>query len=157
MTFAEKMTPQRHTGFSWNLGGLLGSALGCSAWIALTPFVTGWHTTGVLFALGCVAVILLAVPILWSMRMKIEALRGMFIFLVVAFVATCGFLLFAYYAALPLLTSLPSSEQSAAADCFWILLLFPALALLFWVIGRSNRTNSEQGGAGQPATRSESK
>lgn len=57
------MTPQRHTGFSWNLGGLLGSAFGCSAWIALTPFVTGWHTTGVLIALGCVAMILLAVPI----------------------------------------------------------------------------------------------
>lgn len=107
--------------------------------MALTPFVAGWHFAGTVAALGCVIVILLAVPILWTVRTKIEALQGMFIFLAVAFVATFSFLLSAYFMRLPLLASWPPAVHANASNCFWILLLFPTLALFFWFVGRPNR------------------
>jgi hypothetical protein len=146
------MTTQTHSRFSWNLGGFLGSAIGCSAWIILTPFVAGWHSIGVVSALGCAAIILLAVPVLWRMREKIEPLKGMMIFLMVAFLATTSFLLIGHFMRLPILASWPPPQQAAALNYFWILLLFPALALLFWFIGRPTKSNSEQGSAHQSTT-----
>lgn len=142
------MTTQQPARFSWNLGGLLGSAVGSSSWIALTPFIADWHTAGILIALGCAALILLAVPILWNLRMKIEPLQGILILLTVAFVSTFLFLLSAHIMRLPLLASWQPTKLADASNFFWILLFFPLLALIFWLIGRPKRTNSEQGGAG---------
>lgn len=140
------MKEPRRGRFSWNLGGLIGSAVGCSAWMALTPFLAARDLKGIIVALGCVMVILLAVPVLWSMRAGIEALRGIFILLAVAFVATLSFLLFAHFMSLPLLASWPPSRPAEASNFFWILLLYPALVLVFGFINRSGRKPSgEQG------------
>jgi FtsH-binding integral membrane protein len=136
------MKTQQNTGFCWNFWGLLGSALGCSAWMVLMPFIAGWHVTGIASALVCVIVILAAVPILWRMKENIKALQGMYIFLAIAFLATCSFLLIAHFMRLPMLVSWPPPASIEASKCFWILLLFPALALLFCIVDKSNKIKS---------------
>lgn len=90
--------------------------------------------------------ILLTVPILWSMRTKLKALQGMFIFLAVAFVATFSFLLSAHFMGLPLAASWSPLKLANASGYFWFPLLFPILALFFWF---RSRLISEQGRGSQ--------
>jgi hypothetical protein len=78
------------------------------------------------------------------MRAKIEALQGMLVFLAVAFLATSGFILSAHLMKLPLLVSWPPAKSADASSYWWILSLFPLLALYFWFINQSTRANSEQ-------------
>lgn len=144
------MRTKAQSGFSWNLGGLLGAAVGCSAWMVLTPFVASWPPAGRIAAIGCALLILGAVPALWRMRVWVGALQGMYLFLAVAFVGTSGFLLCAHFMKLPLLVSWPPPETGSAFACLWILLIFPALALLLWGVDRGMRTKSEEGAAPKP-------
>ncbi len=140
-------THQQH-GLSWNLGGLLGSAAGCSTWMILTPFATGWSFVGIAVALACAISILATVPILWRVKTNLRALRGLHILLSVAFLATLAFLLYAHFTELPILASWPPTITSNASDYFWALLIFPALGMLFWFIDQQNNKESEQGGDG---------
>lgn len=131
------MTTQRQSRFSWNLGGLIGSAVGYSAWMALTPFLANWHVSGIVAALLCVVLILMAVPILWQMRAKIEPLSGILILLAAAFTSMSCFLLIAHFTGLPVIAGLPPYDMVKASDFFWALLIFPALGTLFWFMDRS--------------------
>jgi len=89
--------------------------------MALTPFVAGWHVPGVVAALCCVSVILLAVPILWRSREKVTPLKGMMIFLAIAFIATASFLLISHIMSLPILASWPPSQEDRVS--LWFILV----------------------------------
>lgn len=78
--------------YTWNLGALVGSAVGCSAWMAIIAFAQSWQTTAMIAALACPLVILLAVPLLWWNQSKMSALTGTFCLLAIAFAATIIFL-----------------------------------------------------------------
>jgi len=134
--------------FSWNLGGLIGSAVGFSSWMAITPFWADWDAVGIVAALVCVVLILITVPVLWRMRAKIDAFRGIIVLLVVAFISSSIFLASAHLMNLTVLTSWPP-RLASASECLWGLLVFPALGVLFWLINQRTKTKErEQVGAG---------
>ncbi|MFT4175543.1 MAG: hypothetical protein QM627_02700 [Luteolibacter sp.] len=137
--FAKEMNiSKQHSRFSWNFVGLLGSALGFSTWMVLTAFVADWHLLGVVIAFACVTLILIPALILWRMRGKIEAFRGIIFLLAIAFISNGIFLASAHSMGLTMLTSWPSPRFASAAEWVWQLLLFPALGVLFWIINKSN-------------------
>ena len=138
------MKTTQHNGLSWNLGGLLGISMGCSAWMASTPFWPGWHIMGVSVALLCVGVILIMVPLLWRMRSEIGALAGINILLAVTFVSNSIFLVGAHFMGLAVLSSWPPPRFASALESSWGLLLFPALGLLFWFLDHHTKNKSEQ-------------
>ena len=124
---------------SWTFGGLVGSAVGCSAWMVLIPFVADWNLAGTAIALICAIAILLTIPVLWKIREKVDALQGMFILLTVAFLSTLGLLLYAYFMRLPLSNFWLPTKQVANLSYFWVLLIYPAIALFSWINNRSNK------------------
>ena len=127
------------SGLTWNLQGLIGSAFGGGAWMALTPFLASWPTPGILVAWVLLLALLIAVPALWSRRANWSALKGLSILLAITFGINLSFLLYAHFMSLPLVASWPPLSLSPASNFFPILLIFPALALLFCLLNQSSK------------------
>ena len=140
----KKMKAHAPSRFSWNLGGLIGSALGCSAWMVASAVASKWPPFGVVTSIVCAAAIWITVPQLWRQRPRLTALAGVFIFLTVAFLSTLVLLAVAHMNSFELVVSWPPLRFADAASCYWILILFPALALLFLALECFPPNTSEQ-------------
>ncbi|WP_411825558.1 hypothetical protein [Luteolibacter sp. AS25] len=144
------ITHKKDTRFS-GFGALLGSTLGFSGWMVLTPFVAGWHIAGIAAGLGWVLLILLSLPLLWRRRKVIGQFRMQMLQLTVAFMATGGFLLTAHRMRLPLPRSWPPLVTTDAAGCAWILLLFPLLGVPVWLNHRQVKKHASPSPSPSPS------
>jgi hypothetical protein len=139
--------------FSWNAGGIAGSALGLSFWMPATAFASGWPWIGIVVALATASCILISAYLLWRSRQRISAFRGLMILLAVGFLATLLFFAMAGLLDLSLVYGWPGGKRGSPLSFAWMLLLYPMLAAWFWFLnhGASSR---EPGAApnGGPAT-----
>jgi hypothetical protein len=124
----KKSVKSQNNRFTWNLGALVGSAVGCSAWMAIIPFTQSWQTSVMVAALACPLGILLAVPLLWWNRSKMSALTGIYCLLVIAFAATMVFLF----------TGNRTGFFPWQAGHIRMVLIYPVMVLGFYLLGRRN-------------------
>ncbi len=125
--------------FHWNLGGLLGCALGTSAWMVVTPLASGWPLEGTIGSLLAAALIFATALVLWSKRDRIAALTGVLILLGTALVVTTAWLLLAHGQGLGIISKWPGGTSLPALSLLWVLLLYPALAAWFLFLDKARR------------------
>jgi hypothetical protein len=154
-TFAvRKMSTTTTDRFSWNAGGLAGTAVGASLWMPATALASGWPAIGVAAAFAMAFLILVSACVLWWSRQRVSAFGGLMVLLAVGFVATLLFLVAAQVLDLSLLDGWPGGKRGSPRSYAWVLLLYPVLASWFWLQNRQTG-NSEPGAApnGGPAMR----
>ena len=137
------MTKQQQLG---TFGGLVGAALGGTAWMAITPFAARWSVSGKILALACVAAVWLTLPVLWRLRCRLRPMQSAQVLLSVTFLATLTFLAVAHHMQLPLLRSWPPPVYAEAAGYFGMLLIFPVLAAFTWYVDRRQQEIGASGG-----------
>lgn len=141
------MSASISTRFSWNAGALAGSAIGASLWMPVAAFASGWPTKGVALALTTASVILFSAFLLWRLRQEISAFGGLLILLAVGFLATGSFFVAAQVLDLSLVDRWRGGKASSPLSYAWVLLIYPALAIWFWVLER-RASNSEPSSGG---------
>jgi hypothetical protein len=134
-------TPHR---FCWNAGGIAGCAVGASFWMPATAFASGWPRIGIAAALASASLILISAYVLWRLRQRISAFRGVMILLAVGFSATLLFFAAGHVLDLSLVDGWPGGKRGAPLSYVWVLLLYPALAAWFWFQNRQ-ASSSEPG------------
>jgi hypothetical protein len=128
--------------FSWNAGAMAGTAVGASLWMPATALASGWPVIGIAVALATACLILISAYLLWRLRQRISAFRGLMILLAIGFSATLLFFAAAHVLDLSLVDGWPGGKRGSALSYSWVLLLYPGLAAWFWLRNR-DASNSE--------------
>lgn len=127
--------------FSWNAGGLAGAAIGASVWMPVAALASDWPAMGTVAAFLGASFILVSTYVLWRSRQRMSAFAGLMVLLAVGFVATLLFFAVALGFDLNLVNSWPDGSSSSPGSYAWVLLIYPALAALFWWLNyRRQRT-----------------
>ncbi len=127
-------TPIGDTRSEWSGWSIFGAALGLSIWMPATAILSDW--SGVGFALSGVTALTISVAalMLWNLRHRISALRGLMFLLAVGFVASSTFLFGAHWLHLPMRSSWPTAAVRSPLHSVWMLGLFPVVA--GWILFR---------------------
>ena len=128
------MSTKTSSRFSWNFGAIAGSAIGASLWMPVAAFASDWPAVGISMALATASAIPAGAFLLWRLRQRISAFGGLLILLAVGFSATFVFFAGAEVLDLSLVDRWPGGGRSAPRSYAWVLLLYPALATLFWLL-----------------------
>lgn len=122
----------------WNLLAWFGASFGSSVWMMLTPFLLEWPAKGVFAGVVGTLLIWSYASLVWGLRSRISAFKGIVGLLCLTVLANLGFLLFAHANGLSLEESSQRIETDYRLYYGALLFLFLFLLILFWLKERRN-------------------
>jgi serine/threonine protein kinase len=125
--------PTSATRFHWNFWGHFGAASGASLWMPVTAISSEWSGLGIALSAVAALVIMVTAFVVWGLRHRLSAFRGLMILLAASFVATTVFLAGADALGLTVRSSWPGGTQVSPSRYAWVLAIFPLLAV--WFLG----------------------